>query len=134
MFDLVLGDIEGVFASEAFVACGIPAFPENYQGKKLKEDEYVTMQVLPTSSSNNAYGGDKKKLTGLVAVKIFVAAGNGQGRIMVVGDCLDTIMQNQTLTAGTQLGTSYINMEGLDSSNAALYSASYFIPFTSYGE
>lgn len=137
MFDLILEDIEGVFASSAWTTHSIPMYPDNYQGKKTKTNgkvvEYCTVSVLPSKSNNYAYG-DKKQIDGLVGIKLFVPAGDGQGRLMTIADILDTLLDNKQLTNGTQLGTSYINVEGLDPSNKALYSASYIIPFTTYGE
>jgi hypothetical protein len=53
---------------------------------------------------------------------------------MEISDTLDSVLQNKILTKKTELSTSYLNVEGLDPSNKALYSASYFIPFTIYGE
>jgi len=38
------------------------------------------------------------------------------------------------LTNGTELGTSYMNVEGLDPANKSLYSASYIIPFKIHGD
>jgi hypothetical protein len=70
----------------------------------------------------------------MVAVKMFTKAGEGQGRIMAMANFIDIILENKTLPNGTKLGTSYLNVEGLDPQNKALYSASYLIPFTKYGE
>jgi acyl-[acyl carrier protein]--UDP-N-acetylglucosamine O-acyltransferase len=78
--------------------------------------------------------GEKKELSGMVAVKIFVSAGEGQSRIMEISDILDNVLQYKKLNNGTELNTSYLNVEGLDPSNKALYSASYIIPFKIYGE
>ena len=137
MFDSILEDIEAQFASVAWTSNGIAIFPDNYQGTKLgkgdDDNEYCTLSVLPSSSRNYAYGV-KKAVNGLVAVKMFVKAGAGQVRLMEISDILDTLLQNKQLTNGTQLGTSYINVEGLDPSNRSLYSASYIIPFTNFGE
>jgi len=141
MFDKVLADIEKVFADTAWTALNIPTFPMNYQGQIGNGvTEYVMINVLPSKSDNYAHDA-KKKLEGLIAVKIFVGAGNGQGRLMEIADAIDTVLDNKRITIiagvaanGTELGTSYLNVEGLDPSNKALYSASYFIPFTLYGE
>lgn len=134
MYDSVLEDIEGVFASAEWQANTIPAFPENYQGKRGKGlTEYVLMSVLPSSSKHYAYGA-KKQIEGLLAVKIFVKAGDGQGRTMEIADTLDVLFDSRTLTNGTKLGTSFLQFEGLDPANKSLYSASYLIPFTKYGE
>lgn len=134
MFDSILEDIEAVFGSSAWQANNIPTFPENYQGNKGKNlEEYVRMSVLPSSSKNHSHGG-YKQVEGLLAVKIFVKAGAGQGRIMEIGDLLNAQFDNKTLTNGTKFGTSYLQFEGLDPANKSLYSASYLIPFIKYGE
>jgi len=134
MFDLVLEDIEAVFASATWQSNSIPTFPENYQGNLGNNlSEYVRMNVLPSSSKNYAYDA-RKQLDGLLAVKIFVKAGNGQGRTMEIADILNTLFENTTLTNGTKLGTSFLQIEGLDPANKSLYSASYLIPFTKFGE
>jgi len=133
MFDSVLDDIEAVFASSAWVSQNIDVYPDNYQGSISDETEFCRLNLLPSSSQNHAYGG-KKEISGLVALKIFVAAGEGQSRIFDIADTLDTVLQNKKLTNGTELYTSYLNVEGLDPSNKALYSASYIIPFKLYGD
>jgi len=133
MFDNVLDDIEGVFASSSWTSNNIDIYPDNYQGTISDETEFCRLNVMPSSSETLAYGGNKE-LSGLVAVKIFVSAGEGQSRIMEISDTLDTVLQYKKLTNGTELHTSYLNVEGLDPSNKALYSASYIIPFKIYGE
>jgi len=133
MFDNVLDDIEGVFASSSWTTHSIDIYPDNYQGTISDETEFCRLNVMPSASENLAYGGNKE-LSGLVAVKIFVSAGEGQSRIMEISDTLDTVLQYKKLTNGTELHTSYLNVEGLDPSNKALYSASYIIPFKIYGE
>jgi len=133
MFDSVLADIESVFASSNWTSNNIDIYPENYQGAISDDTEFCRLSVLPSSSENYVYGA-KKLLSGLVAVKIFVKAGEGQNRIMGIGDILDLVLENKKLTNGTELSTSYLSVEGLDPSNQALYSASYIIPFKIYGE
>lgn len=133
MFDSVLEDIENVFASSAWKSNNIDMYPTNYQGDIKNETEYCLVMVLPASSERYKYGGNKQ-LSGLVAVKIFTKAGEGQSRIMQISDTLDNYLQDKKLTNGTELSTSYVKIEGLDPSNKALYSASYFIPFKIYGE
>lgn len=133
MFDNVLEDIESVFASSLWTTKDIDIYPDNYQGIISNETEFCRLNVLPSSSRNHSYGG-KVLLSGLIAVKIFVSAGEGQSRTMEIADILDSILQNKRLTNGTELTTSYLNVEGLDPSNKALYSASYIIPFKLHGE
>jgi len=131
MYDLILRDVETAFASATWTANNIQTIPDNYLG--VKSDEYVLLKVMPANSSLAAYGVEKQ-VDGLVAVKMFVRAGEGQGRVMAIANLIDTILQHKTLPNGTRLGTSYLNVEGLDPQNKALYSASYIIPFIKYGE
>jgi hypothetical protein len=133
MYDNVLADVESVFASEAWTVNNIEVYPDNYQGDINTESEFCRLNVLPSNSSINVYGGNKI-LEGMVAVKIFVKAGEGQSRVMAISDILDTVLQNKRLINGTELATSYLNVEGLDPSNKSLYSALYIIPFKIYGE
>jgi hypothetical protein len=133
MFTQTLTDIEGVFASSAWTTNNIKSIPANYEGDMSSVSEYVHLSVMPSNSELLAFGVDRK-LSGLVAVKIFVPAGYGQRRLMEIADLLDTVLQYKTLTNGTRLDSSYINVEGLDPRNESFYSGSYFIPFTLYGE
>jgi len=133
MFTQTLSAIEGVFASPAWTANNIKSIPANFEGDMSSVQEYVHLSVLPANSSILSYGV-QKQLNGLVAVKIFVPAGYGQRRLMEIGDLLDNVLQYKTLSSGTRLDSSYINVEGLDPRNESFYSGSYFIPFTHYGE
>ena len=133
MYDNVLDDVESVFASVAWTVNNITIYPDNYQGTIDTQNEFCRLNVLPANSENYSYGGSKA-IEGLVAVKIFVKAGEGQSRLMAISDIIDTVLQNKKLNNGTELGTSYLNVEGLDPSNNSLYSAKYIIPFKSYGE
>jgi len=134
MYDNVLDDIESVFASAVWTSNGIDIYPDNYQGAINTETEFCRLNVLPSSSANIAHGGTTKTLNGLVAVKIFVKAGEGQSRVMAISDILNISLQNKKLTNGTELATSYLMIDGLDSANKSLYSASYLIPFKIYGD
>jgi len=133
MFTQTLTAVESVFGSSAWTANNIKTIPDNFEGDMSNSSEYVHISVLPSSSSLLAFGVDRK-LNGLVAVKIFVPAGYGQRRLMEIGDLLDNVLQYKTLSNGTRLDSSYINVEGLDPRNESFYSGSYFIPFTLYGE
>ena len=129
----ILSDVESVFATTAWTSNNIPAYPANYQGDK-NNNEYVIVQVLPSSANQITYGGSTKRTSGLIAVKMFVKAGEGSKRLMQIAEVLDNVLQNKTLTNGTRTQASYLETEGLDPANSSLYSASYFIPFTYYGE
>jgi len=132
MFDNVLEDIEGVFAGVSWTVNSINTYPDNYQGD-ITDGERVSVSILPSTGSNVSFGASDKQLSGLVAVKIFVLSGEGQGRLMEIADLLDTVLENKNLANGTRLGASYLSVEGIDSANSALYSATYFIPFILYG-
>ena len=133
MFETILTEIQSVFASLAWTSKQIAIYPDNYQGTIVNPDEYLRMNIIPADSNNYAYEG-RKVVSGVMFIKIFVKAGEGQKRIMQIADELDSVLQNKTLTNKTQLGTSFITMEGLDPSNQSLYSARYTIPFKKYGE
>ena len=133
MYTDVLDDIYGVFASSNWTAQNISIYPDNYQGKISNSNEFCRLNILPSSSERYKYTGNKL-LSGLIAIKIFVKAGEGQKRIYQISEILDSLLENKKFSHGTELGTSYISMEGLDAINQSLYSASYFITFRLYGE
>jgi len=133
MYEALLNDIYEVMSSVAWTTFSIEVVPVDYNGKLSKPNEYCRLSVLPSEGKQEAFG-NSTSLSGLIAVKIFVKAGEGQGRIMAVSDSLDTVFKNKKLTNGTWLGTSHLSMEGIDNDNPTLYSASYFINFTHYGE
>lgn len=133
MFDNVLSDVESVFAASTWTSNNIALYPDNYQGTISNQNEFCRLNVLPSKSEHSAHGGSKY-MEGLVIVKIFVKAGEGQGRVMAIGDILDISLQNKRLANGTEFGTSYLNVEGLDPKNQSLYSAHYIIPFKIYGD
>jgi len=133
MFINAISAIEGVFGSSAWTANNIKSIPANFEGDMSSAQEYVHVSILPSSSDILAYGV-QKRLSGIVAVKMFVPAGYGTRRIMEIGDLLDDVLQFKTLSNGTRLDSSYINVEGLDPRNESFFSGSYIIPFTLYGE
>jgi hypothetical protein len=133
MFKDVLTDILTEFSLPSWTTKNIDMYPNDYQGSISNEKEYCRISVFPSASANIAHGA-KKSLSGTVIVKIFVETGEGQSRLMEIAEALDSVLQNKKLTRGTELYTSFINVEGLDPSNPALTSATYIIPFTLYGE
>lgn len=133
MFDNVLSDIEEVFSLAAWSSENIAIYPDNYQGEISNDNEFCRLSVLPNASERYNYSGNKF-IQGLIIISIFVKAGEGQGRLMQISDIFDNHLEQKTLTNGTELGTSYLNVEGLDPANKSLYSARYIIPFKIYGE
>lgn len=128
MYSNLLSDINGVFASTAWTSQNINIYPDNYQGSIATPDEYLRLSVLPSSGEYLDFH-NSKEVNGTVIIKIFVKAGNGQSRIMAISDILDSVLQTKLLTNKTKLDASYTTMDGLDSSNSSLYTASYVIPF-----
>jgi hypothetical protein len=133
MFDKTLSDIEEIFSLAPWASENIAIYPDNYQGDISNDNEFCRLSVLPSNSDNFTYNGDKR-LQGLIIIKIFLKAGEGQGRLMKIADIFDNHLQNKVLTNKTELGTSYLNVEGLDPINNSLYSAQYIIPFKIYGD
>jgi len=132
--------IEYMFTKYYWVSQEINLYPDNYQGTIANHNEFLRINILPSNSSAN-YGGSKN-LEGLVIISIYVKAGEGQKRVMEIGDILDVLLQHKNTSniiggveiKGPELGTSYLTIGGLDPANKALYSAKYTIPFQSYGE
>jgi hypothetical protein len=133
VYNKIITDIEAVFASSTWTTHNIVTLPDNYMGKIGNVTEYVQLKVMPTTGETVGYDAYKEQ-KGLVAVKIFVKAGEGQRRVMAIAEFLNNLLQHKHLTNGTELGASYLSIEGLDPANSSLYSASYIIPFTKYGE
>jgi hypothetical protein len=133
MYNELLTTITAILASNSWKAQNIEVYPSNYQGSIKNKDEYCRISILPSSSNNYNHDGDKE-LSGLIVFKLFVKAGDGQKRIMELADVLDSYFVNKFFNNGLNLKTSYLSSEGLDPENKTLYSASYFIPFTSYGD
>jgi len=128
MYANLLSDINGVFASTAWTSQSINIYPDNYQGTIATPDEYLRLSVLPSDGEHLDFQ-KTKILSGTIIIKIFIKAGNGQSRILAISDILDTVLQNKLLTNKTKLESSYTTMDGLDSSNKSLYTATYIIPF-----
>lgn len=133
MYNKAIVDVESIFNSPTWKSNNISTYPNDYQGNVDNETEYCRVNILPSNGQKADYYG-LKELSGLVAVKIFVKAGEGQRRLATISDLLDDVLQNKRLSNGTEFGTSYLNVEGLDPSNSSLSSATYFIPFKVYGE
>lgn len=133
MYSDLVTDIYSIFATESWLAQNIDVYPDNYQGSIRNKNEYCRLKLLPSESKRHQHGGGKN-LSGLIALKIFVKAGEANKRLAEISSTLDTFLENKKLSKKTELGTSYLSIEGLDAQNQSLYSASYFINFNLYGE
>ena len=124
----VLRDVEELFASTAWTATGIQAYPSNYQGGSFT-DEFVRVEVLP-AQPRTSYGS--LRVGGQIIVQIYTRAGEGTRRSMEIADLLDTVLQAKTLQRGTQTGTSSLSFLGIDNDDNSLFRADYAISFRNY--
>jgi len=124
--------IELMFTTSSWTSHNITIYPDNYQGTITNQNEFCRLNILPATAANT-FGGNKT-FSGSIIVSIYVKAGEGQSRIMAIADILDILLANKKLSNGPELGTSYLQIGGLDSANSALYTAQYVIPFNTYGE
>ena len=121
----VARDVEGLFGTAEWITHGITAYPSNYQGGDY-ENEFVKLEILPNRALIRY---SDPSVEGSVIVQIYTKAGLGITRAMEIADLLDNLMQTQSLTRGTTLGTSSLSFLGIDSQDNSLHRADYFIPF-----
>lgn len=133
MYDLVKQDVYSVFASTQWAATGYKAYPDNYSGTIDTSNSFIRISILPAKSNIEAHGF-QKKISGLLILSIFVAAGDGDTTLFTIADLLDSFFEGKTLTNGTQFGPSNITKLGLDLADKSLYRGDYKINFIAYGE
>lgn len=124
----VISDIEGQFATSDWTTNNIPAFPSNYRVAS-NQSEFVKIEVLPLRS-NSDYG--RFGIEGIVYVQVYVQANKGVRRLMEIADLLDNLLQNKTLTNGTQTRESSLNVLGLDKDNPELFRGDFSVQFIHY--
>ena len=127
-FTTVLSDVEGQFALSAWTSNSISAFPSNFR-IPANQSEFVKLEILPLRS-NSGYG--RFGVEGIVYVQIYVQANQGVKRLMEIADLLDNILQNKTLTNGTQTQQSSLNVLGSDRDNPELFRGDFAVDFTYY--
>jgi len=132
MFEHLRSDIYGVFATPAWNALGVAAYPDNYQGA-IATDSFVKLHIIPGTPVFDSYAL-KKSLSGAVIISIYVKAGKGDKEIFSIGDSIDGFFQGKTLQNGTQFGPSTINVLGLDRDDPSLYRGDHMITFKIIGE
>lgn len=133
MYNSLKSDVYDVFASTAWTATGIKAYPVNYSGTIDSSGSFVRISILPGKAGLDAFSF-KKRFNGLLVLSIFVKAGNGDNDLFTIADTLDSFFQGKTLINGTQFGASTIMSLGFDSADKSLYRGDYKIQFNSYGE
>jgi hypothetical protein len=124
----LLSDIEGQFATSDWTSQNISAFPANFRIPE-NTSEFVKLEVLPLRD-NSDYG--RCGIEGIVYVQIYVQANQGVKRLMEIADILDTILQAQTFSNGTQTQASSLNVLGIDKDNPELFRGDFAVNFTYY--
>jgi hypothetical protein len=124
----VLSDVEGLFATSAWTTNNISAFPSNLT-VPTNTSEFVKIEVLPLSSNS-----DYKRfgLEGKIFIQTYVQANKGVKRLMEIADLLDNILQNKTLSNGTQTQSSSLQTIGIDRDNPELFRGDYTVDFVFY--
>jgi hypothetical protein len=118
--------IYGIFSSAGWMVENIKTYPSNYVAGP-GSSEFIRVTIIPSGSGINL-----RSVSGVVIVDIFVEAGKGPKRVSTVADKLDTYMSGKSIsTAGinVQLGSSSLSLDGIDPDDAALFRATYTIPF-----
>ena len=118
--------IFSVFSSQSWKSNQIATFPSNFSAKGQKE--YIRVNVIPSSRGIN-----RKSVSGLLQIDIFVAAGDGPDRVVLISDTLDAYLVAQEKSFQNhkvlQLFESTLRYIGIDEDDATLYRALYTIPF-----
>lgn len=124
----VVSDIESLFGNSEWTTNNISAFPANYR-VPANQSEFVKIEVLPLRS-NSDFG--RFGIEGIVYIQTYVQANNGIRRLMEIADLLDNLLQNKTLTNGTQTRESSLNVLGLDKDSPELFRGDFSVEFINY--
>lgn len=122
-------DIESIFATTAWKAESIAAFPGNFDGK-IGASEFVKIELLPNAS--DASFAHFSGIEGQIIIQIYVQAGKGMTRVLAIADILDTYLQAKVFANGTRTGSSALNVIGKDKANASLFRADFTVGFNLY--
>ena len=123
----LLTAVEGLFASSAWTANNIKAFPANYQGE-INAEEWIRVSVLPFSSEL-AY--KDVIANGQIVCQIFVPAGAGMKRAYEIADMLKTLLDQEVISGYLQTTNSFISNIGIDTKDAGLFNVNYTVNFRS---
>lgn len=123
----LLTAVEGLFASSAWTANNIKAFPANYQGE-INAEEWIRVSVLPFSSEL-AY--QDVIANGQIVCQIFVPAGAGMKRAYEIADMLKTLLDQKVISGYLQTTNSFITNIGIDTKDAGLFNLNYTVNFRS---
>lgn len=123
-------DIFSVFDSASWKLENIKTLPDNFtQTGNIKE--FIRLSIIPSSTEQ------KNIVRGILNIDIFIEAGLGSSRAMIIADKLDKYLAEKvlstTLNGTTQFFTSSLATSGTDAVNKALYRHKYVIPFNYFG-
>lgn len=124
----LLSDIEGQFGISSWTSNSIKSFPSNFL-VPANTSEFVKIEILPLRD-NSDYG--RSGVEGICYIQVYVQANQGVKRLMEIADLLDSILQNKTLTNGTQTESSSLQVVGVDRDNPELFRGDYSIDFKFY--
>lgn len=118
--------IEGVFGSSGWTAHNIEAFPSNYENN-TNNNEFVIVKIFHNQSAR--YGFNQTLKRGQLMVRIFTQAGLGERRVNEIGDILDGLFENQTLSSRLYMDTSNLGNHSMED---GYYQAHYNVNFVFY--
>jgi hypothetical protein len=124
-------DVYSVFSSNEWKAEEIKTFPTNFVVMNTTNDEFIRVSVIPSGKPINRYS-----LAGILIIEIFIAAGSGTRRAMIIADTLDSYLvdQSKKTSAGvTQFGISSLAHNGPDKALPVIHKSTYTINFNFYG-
>jgi hypothetical protein len=118
-----------VFGSAEWLAENIKTIPDNFpSGDSV---EHIRISIIPSG-----YSISPGSISGVIMVSIFIEAGRGTKRAMVISDTLDTYLRVKTLadvSGSLQFQKSSLSTVGLDPDNPNLFHLSYSLPFSYFG-
>ena len=133
-FEALFNDVYSVFAKPEWTNENIRTLPENYIAKNLG-NEYIRVYVIPGASKG--YLNMPGSLGGQLMIDIFVPAGEGLKRALVIAGILNKHLEQKSINTiannVTQFSTSALNPVGADPVNPSLHRSSYSLPFNFFG-
>jgi hypothetical protein len=130
-YELLEKDVYSVFSSNGWKAENIKTFPTNFVVMNTTNDEFIRVSVIPSGKPINRYS-----LAGILIIDIFIAAGSGTRRAMVIADVLDKYLVNKSKNTGsgvTQFGISSLTHVGPDKALPVIHKSTYTITFNFFG-
>jgi hypothetical protein len=125
-FTQTLSGATGVFGTEEWKATKIETQPENYKAR-VGQSEYIRVTSLMSNKPIN-----RRSVSGLLVVDIFVETARGPRRGSEIADLLDSFLANKSFAATdgmVQFLTPAYQAIGEDKDLPSLYHYSFTVPF-----